>query len=88
MSTATASSRRLISSTSADGETSRFISSRAPAAVTVRSMAENTVGAPSFLGRTSSRLARVAASMSMSAPGASRFGARMAGRSPICVRFT
>ncbi len=50
ISAATASSRRLISSTSAEGETSRLISSRAPAAVTVRSMAENTVGAPSFSG--------------------------------------
>ena len=51
------------------------MSSRPPAAVTVRSMAEKTVGAPSFLGRASSRLARVAASMERSAPWASRFGA-------------
>jgi hypothetical protein len=67
----------------------RVASSRAPAPVTVRSIAERRL--PLFspeLERSSSRLWRLAASMTRTLPLPVRRGVRTTGRLPICVSST
>ena len=85
----TESSRALIASGSVSGDMMRSARSRAPPPVTVRSTALTRL--PSRLPdsvRSSSRLARVAASMNSAAPASSRSGRDNGGRSAFCVFST
>ena len=64
-------------------------SSRAPAPVTVRSIARSSEPSrPPDIDRTSSRLVRVAGSMNSVAPFSSRSGRDSGGRSDFCVFST
>ena len=75
--------------TSRNGLETRFANSRAPAAVTVRSMADSKLPPLSpDDDRVSSRLVRVEASMTSTPHSPVRFGGRITGRLPICVRST
>ena len=74
---------------SVSGLASRSASSRAPAGVTVRSMVASSDPSRAPLKvRVSSRLARVAASISRLAPRARRVGGESAGRASNWVRLT
>ena len=82
-----ASSRRAIAALSVSGAASRCASSRDPAAVTVQSMASSSEPRRSPASvRVSSRLARVAGSIAMVVPAASRDGGDSGGRLPTWVR--
>ena len=84
---AIASSRRAIAALSVSGAASRCASSREPAAVTVQSMASSSDPRRSPASvRVSSRLARVAGSIAMVVPAASRDGGDSGGRFPTWVR--
>ena len=88
--TAPTASRRLpIAAGSVSGAASRWLKSRAPATVTVRSIASQSEPrrSPESV-RISSRLARVAASMESVVAAASRVGGDSGGRCPSCVRST
>ena len=85
----TQSSRAWISLASRNGAARRLASSRAPAPVTVRSMAASRLPSlPPEVARTSSRLERLAASISSAALAPVRRGGRNTGCLPSCVRST
>ncbi len=85
----TASSRAAIACGSRRGPDSRAASSRAPGPVTVRSMAASRLPCRSPLSeRSSSRLARLGASMTRRLAGPALRGGRRHGRRPICVSST
>ena len=85
----TASSRAAIAWGSRRGPDSRAASSRAPGPVTVRSMAASRLPCRSPLSeRSSSRLARLGASMTRRLAGPALRGGLRHGRRPICVSST
>ena len=84
---AIASSRRAIPALSVSGAARRCANSREPAAVTVQSIASSSDPrrSPDSV-RVSSRLARVAGSIAIVVPAASRDGGDSGGRFPTWVR--
>ncbi|MGY4367117.1 hypothetical protein ACVW1A_003182 [Bradyrhizobium sp. LB1.3] len=85
----TASSRRAIAAASVSGAASRCANSRDPAEVTVQSIASSSEPRRSPASvRVSSRLARVAGSIAIVAPEASRAGGDSGGCLPTWVRST
>ena len=85
----TASSRRAICVASVSGAASRCASSREPADVTVQSIASSSEPRRSPASvRVSSRLARVAGSIAIVLPVASRAGGASGRRLPTWVRST
>ncbi len=83
----TASSRCAICALSVNGAASLWARSREPAGVTVQSIASKSEPrrSPARV-RVNSRLARVAGSIAMVVPTASRDGGDNGGRFPTCVR--
>ncbi len=85
----TASSRRAMAGASVNGAANRCASRREPAEVTVQSIASSSEPRRSPASvRVNSRLARVAGSIAMVAPEASRAGGDSGGCLPTWVRST